>query len=252
VSEIPARGARRIRQPVQSRHREPERLGHARQANGAPREADHRQPELFELVAARLARAKQSGLSFEALTVHIDGDDWQATKHDGEFQPSAGKVPVLWDGDVVVWDSLAILEYLADKVGRDRFWPKDDAARGMARAMVAEMHSSYLALRRLCPMNIRSASRVRADRRGARRHRPHPRPVGRGARALRQGRAVPVRHLQRGRRVLRPGVTRFVTYGIGVPGFAQSTCRRSGSTTGCRNGSSGRGRAVGDRAVRDA
>ena len=61
--------------------------------------------------------AKQSGLSFEELTVHIDGDDWQATrKQDGEFQPSAGKVPVLWDGETVVWDSLAILEYLADKV----------------------------------------------------------------------------------------------------------------------------------------
>ena len=65
--------------------------------------------------------AKQSGLSFEALTVHIDGDDWQALKRqDGEFQPSAGKVPVLWDGETVVWDSLAILDYLADKVGRDR------------------------------------------------------------------------------------------------------------------------------------
>src|SRR3990170_7326947 len=100
--------------------------------------------------------AKQSGLSFEALTVHIDGDDWQAIKkQDDEFQPSAGKVPVLWDGEVVVWDSLAILEYLADKVGRDRFWPKDDAARGMARAMVAEMHSSYLPLRRALPMNVR-------------------------------------------------------------------------------------------------
>ena len=92
--------------------------------------------------------AKQSGLPFEELTVHIDGDDWQATRQDGEFQPSAGKVPVLWDGEVVVWDSLAIMEYLADKVGRDRFWPKSDEARGMARAMVAEMHSSYLALRR--------------------------------------------------------------------------------------------------------
>ena len=100
--------------------------------------------------------AKQSGLSFEELTVHIDGDDWQAMKRqDGEFQPSAGKVPVLWDGDVVVWDSLAILEYLSDKVGRDRFWPKDDEARGMARACVAEMHSSYMALRRECPMNVR-------------------------------------------------------------------------------------------------
>ena len=61
--------------------------------------------------------AKQSGLSFEELTVHIDGDDWQATRReDGVFQPSAGKVPVLWDGDTVVWDSMAILEYLADKV----------------------------------------------------------------------------------------------------------------------------------------
>lgn len=101
--------------------------------------------------------AKQSGLSFEELTVHIDGDDWQAMKrHNGAFQPSAGKVPVLWDGDVVVWDSLAILEYLADKVGRERFWPKPDDARAMARAMVAEMHSSYLAFRRNCPMNMRA------------------------------------------------------------------------------------------------
>ena len=82
---------------------------------------------------------RQSGLPFEELTVHIDGDDWQTTKRlDGEFQPSAGKVPVLWDDEVVVWDSLAILEYLGDKVGRDRFWPKDPAARGMARAMVEE------------------------------------------------------------------------------------------------------------------
>ena len=105
--------------------------------------------------------AKQSGLHFEELTVHIDGDDWQAMKtQNGEFQPSAGKVPVLWDGDVVVWDSLAILEYLADKVGRDRFWPKADDARGMARAMVAEMHSSYMALRRQCPMNIRARAAV--------------------------------------------------------------------------------------------
>ena len=53
--------------------------------------------------------AKQSGLSFEELTVNIDGDDWQAMKvSQGEFQPSAGKVPVLWDSTVVVWDSLVM------------------------------------------------------------------------------------------------------------------------------------------------
>ena len=64
-------------------------------------------------------------------------------------------MPLLWDGDAVVWDSLAILEYLADKGGRDRVWPKDAVARGMARSMVAEMHSSYAALRGECPMNVR-------------------------------------------------------------------------------------------------
>jgi len=100
--------------------------------------------------------AKQSGLAFEEITVPMFGDEWDQLKQsDGGTEPSSGKVPILWDGDAVVWDSLAILEYLADKVGRDRFWPKDDAARAMARAMVAEMHSSYQALRGNCPMNIR-------------------------------------------------------------------------------------------------
>ena len=153
---------------------------------------------------------KQSGLGFEELTVHIDGDDWQAVKRqEGEFQPSAGKVPVLWDGEVVVWDSLAILEYLADKVGRDRFWPKDDGARGMARAMVAEMHSSYLAMRRLCPMNIRK--RIEGleltDEARARFGKGGPFLFGTFS-------AADIFYA--------PVVTRFVTYGIGVPGFAQA------------------------------
>jgi glutathione S-transferase len=99
---------------------------------------------------------KQAGLPFEEIQVPLYGEDWdEQKKHIGEITPSQGKVPVLWDGDAVVWDSLAIVEYLADKVGRDRFWPKPDEARAMARSMVAEMHSSYLALRRQCPMNMR-------------------------------------------------------------------------------------------------
>lgn len=99
---------------------------------------------------------KQSGLAFEEITVPLYGDAWDEMRDgDSDIQPSSGKVPILWDGETVVWDSLAILEYCADKVGRERFWPKDDAARGMARAMVAEMHSSYQALRAECPMNVR-------------------------------------------------------------------------------------------------
>ena len=98
---------------------------------------------------------KQSGLSFEEITVPMFGEQWESAKQQDGFQASSGKVPILWDGETVIWDSLAILEYCADKVGRERFWPKDDTARGMARAMVAEMHSSYHALRSECAMNIR-------------------------------------------------------------------------------------------------
>ena len=168
--------------------------------------------------------AKQSGLSFEALTVHIDGDDWQATKRDSDqFQPSAGKVPVLWDGEVVVWDSLAILEYLADKVGRDRFWPKEDEARGMARACVAEMHSSYLALRRECPMNIRRRIEGHEISEAARGDIVRILQLWAEARA-RFGRGGPFLFGTFGAADVfyAPVVSRFVTYGLNVPGFAQT------------------------------
>jgi glutathione S-transferase len=92
---------------------------------------------------------KQSGLPFEEMTVPLYDAGWDERKREEDIAPSSGKVPILWDGDAVVWDSFAILEYLADKVGRERYWPKDDAARAMARAMAAEMHSGYLALRRM-------------------------------------------------------------------------------------------------------
>ncbi|WP_397593983.1 glutathione S-transferase, partial [Sphingorhabdus sp.] len=98
---------------------------------------------------------KQSGLHFEELTVPLYDESWDERKREEDLAPSSGKVPILWDGDAVIWDSMAILEYLADKVGRDRFWPKDDVARGMARAMSSEMHSGFLPLRRECSMNLR-------------------------------------------------------------------------------------------------
>jgi glutathione S-transferase len=168
--------------------------------------------------------AKQSGLSFEELTVHIDGDDWQAMKReDGNFQPSAGKVPVLWDGDVVVWDSLAILEYLSDKVGRDRFWPKDDEARGMARACVAEMHSSYMALRRECPMNIRRRIEAHDISEAAMADIVRILQLWAEARA-RFGKGGPFLFGTFGAADVfyAPVVSRFITYGFTVPGFAQA------------------------------
>ena len=168
--------------------------------------------------------AKQSGLLFEEIQVPLYGEDWDEQKKQiGEISPSHGKVPVLWDGDAVVWDSLAIIEYLADKVGRDRFWPKADDARAMARSLVAEMHSSYFALRRQCPMNIRrrfEGWEIDDEARG-----DIVRVLGLWAEArARFGKGGPYLFgsFCAADIIYAPVVSRFVTYGIPVPGFAQA------------------------------
>ena len=99
---------------------------------------------------------KLSGLPFEEIVVPLYDEAWEKRREGDEFAPSSGKVPILWDGeDTVVWDSLAIIEYLNEKTGGEKFWPADAAARAMARSMAAEMHSSFAALRREHSMNIR-------------------------------------------------------------------------------------------------
>ncbi len=100
---------------------------------------------------------KQSGEEFEEYVVPMFDAEWEKRRQGDEFAPSLGKVPILWDGECVVWDSLAIVEFLADRVGRDRYWPEDDGARGMARSMAAEMHSGFNNLRRELPMNVRKS-----------------------------------------------------------------------------------------------
>jgi len=67
----------------------------------------------------------------------------------------AGKVPTLLDGDINVWDSLAILEYLAERFPQTQGWPEDIAERALARSLAAEMHSGFTALRSHCGMNCR-------------------------------------------------------------------------------------------------
>lgn len=99
---------------------------------------------------------RQSGLPFEEEIVSLYGAEWELRRKAPEFAASNGKVPVLWDGDAAVWESLAIIDHLADKVGRDRFWPADDAARALARSMASEMHAGYAALRAQHTMNLRN------------------------------------------------------------------------------------------------
>jgi glutathione S-transferase len=66
----------------------------------------------------------------------------------------SGKVPALIDGDVTIWDSLAIIEYLAEGFPEARLWPEDRARRAHARSISAEMHSGFVALRTECGMNL--------------------------------------------------------------------------------------------------
>ena len=165
---------------------------------------------------------KQSGLPFEELTVPLYGEEWEEQKHSrDDIAPSSGKVPILWDGDAVVWDSLAIIEYLADKVGRERFWPKSDDARAMARSMVAEMHSSYLSLRHECPMNIRRKVEGIEMSEEARADVVRILTLWAEARA-RFGKGGPFLFGSFGAAdvIYAPVVSRFITYGVPVPGFA--------------------------------
>ena len=66
----------------------------------------------------------------------------------------AGKVPTLVDGDITVWDSLSIIEYLAERFPEAKLWPQDRAARAHARSVSAEMHSGFMPLRNECGMNL--------------------------------------------------------------------------------------------------
>src|ERR1700724_4130104 len=73
----------------------------------------------------------------------------------------SGKVPALIDGDVTVWDSLAIIEYLAERFPEKRLWPEDRAQRAHARSISAEMHSGFAALRNECGMNLHRPVRAK-------------------------------------------------------------------------------------------
>jgi glutathione S-transferase len=71
----------------------------------------------------------------------------------------SGKVPALHDGDLTVWESLAICEYVSERCLQGRGWPVDPAARARARAASAEMHAGFAALRQALPMNCRATGR---------------------------------------------------------------------------------------------
>src|SRR5689334_13107200 len=92
-------------------------------------------------------------VDFEEIFVPLYTDD-KADKDRIVSFSRAGKVPVLIDGDVTIWDSLAIIEYLAERFPDAKLWPEDRAARAYARSISAEMHSGFVPLRSECSMNL--------------------------------------------------------------------------------------------------
>jgi glutathione S-transferase len=95
---------------------------------------------------------KRTGEPFKETVVelrHAELSEAEIRKH----SPS-GLVPVLKDGDVSIWDSLAICEYLAERYPAAKLWPDDPAARALGRSAAAEMHSGFVPLRRECPMEL--------------------------------------------------------------------------------------------------
>jgi glutathione S-transferase len=95
---------------------------------------------------------KLAGLAFEEIRIPL----YQATSKQEILRHSpAGKVPVLKHGEIRVWESLAICEYVAELAPQARLWPEDQAARAHARSVSAEMHAGFSALRHALPMNLR-------------------------------------------------------------------------------------------------
>ena len=195
---------------------------------------------------------KQSGEPFEEYVVPLFDAEWEKRREGDEFAPSLGKVPILWDGDCVVWDSLAIIEFLADRVGRDIYWPKDETARAVARSMSAEMHSGFANLRRELPMNVRKSFaprelsdevREEIDRIMQLWAQARARFGGTGEFLFGEWCAADMMYA--------PVVTRFITYAVPVPNFAGRVHEGGPVPAACRRmDRQGPGRALGDRGIR--
>lgn len=102
----------------------------------------------------------QADIAFEETQLRFDNFNDVSAYPQSPFKQSllaitpVGKVPVLLDGALAIWDTLAIAEYVAEQFPEKQLWPANRAARARARSICAEMHSGFTALRNACPMNI--------------------------------------------------------------------------------------------------
>ena len=102
---------------------------------------------------------KRTGEAFQETLVELRQADNSSEAEIAKYSPSR-LVPVLKDGDLVIWDSLAICEYLAEKFPAAKLWPMDAASRALGRSVAAEMHSGFSSLRGECPMALETTPGV--------------------------------------------------------------------------------------------
>jgi glutathione S-transferase len=102
---------------------------------------------------------RAGNIAFEEVFIPLYTDNKADKERILSFTRS-GKVPALIDGDITVWDSLAIIEYVAERFPQAKLWPEDRATRAHARSISAEMHSGFMAIRSECPMNLRRPVRA--------------------------------------------------------------------------------------------
>ena len=102
---------------------------------------------------------RAAGISFDELVIPLDRPE--TAEQIARYSPS-GRVPALLDADLTVWDSLAIIEYAAERFPQARLWPAAREARAIARSASAEMHSGFQALRAHLPMNLKRKPAARA------------------------------------------------------------------------------------------
>jgi glutathione S-transferase len=159
----------------------------------------------------------QTGADFDCKTILLDQAD---TKANIAAVNPAGKVPVLHDDKLVIWDSLAICEYLSELYPDAKLWPEDRAARARARAVSAEMHSSFAPLRREMPMDIGGNLPGKGHTPDALADARRVMTIWREALAVSGGPFL-YGHFTIADAMFAPVTTRFVTYGVDL----DATCR---------------------------
>jgi glutathione S-transferase len=166
-------------------------------------------------LAARLA-----GIAFDEILVPLS----QPGAHETLLAHSpAGKVPVLEHGARVIWDSLAIVEYLAEQRPQAGLWPADPDARALARSVSAEMHSGFTALRSHMPMNLKKSLPGKGQGPGVARDIDRIGAIWRDCRA-RFGTGGPflLGHPSAADAMYAPVATRFRTYGVALDPACQA------------------------------